>query len=548
MQFSVRSRSLLLASVAAVAVLAFAGNAAASERSLAAGAPNDALSRALVSGQITGAQYALQRALVLLAPRFANPRYSSGATYTDPHGATMALRDLATSVGSLSRSDRRLAMRLLARPTDGASEGAAGYVGVPRSKRRRVCTTRFCVHWVTRGPERPSLVDSNRNGRPDYVDKTVKTMNKVWQTEIGAYGYKRPRSDSRSGSHHGGNPNGRIDIFIADIGNRGLYGYCQTDDPRINRATYRRASAYCVFDNDFKRSQFPTGANRLAALRVTAAHEFFHAIQFGYDLFEDRAFMEGSATWMEDEVFDKVDDNLQYLLRSSPVTASNTQNDGPWWPIDFATPSVQYGTWIWYRFLSEYFNTPGVIRGAWRRAVGKAGYSTSAVSAEIAARGQTFASLFHLFGIWNTTPSAFYSEGSLYPAAGAMRHALAPGVPFPGDYAMYHMSNDYVEFVPQGPTTGLTITVNFPSPPYLPAATALVYSTAGLAEAPIVLDANGDGTSGLLSFDPASVSKVVLVLTNAGTRFSCWKGRALSCAGDPLDDLSSGFAFTATAS
>ena len=71
---SARSRFLLLASLAIV-VLAFAGSAAAaSERSPAAAAPNDALSRALASGQITSAQYSLQRALAILAPRLANPR------------------------------------------------------------------------------------------------------------------------------------------------------------------------------------------------------------------------------------------------------------------------------------------------------------------------------------------------------------------------------------------------------------------------------------------------------------------------------------------
>ena len=82
MLLSARSRSMLLA-LLAIAVLAFAGSAAAAnERSLAAKAPNDALSRALASGQITGAQYSLQRALAILAqPRrqLARPRRDDGA-------------------------------------------------------------------------------------------------------------------------------------------------------------------------------------------------------------------------------------------------------------------------------------------------------------------------------------------------------------------------------------------------------------------------------------------------------------------------------------
>ena len=136
MRFSARSRFLLLASLA-ITVLAFAGSAAAAnERSLAAPAPNDALSRALASGQITDAQYSLQRALAILAPRLADARYASAAAHASPREATMALRDLAARIGSLSSSERRLAMRLLARPTDGARRAPRATCG----SRRRIAS------------------------------------------------------------------------------------------------------------------------------------------------------------------------------------------------------------------------------------------------------------------------------------------------------------------------------------------------------------------------------------------------------------------------
>ena len=535
---SARSRSLLLASLA-IAVLAFAGSAAAaSERSPAAAAPNDALSRALASGQITGAQYSLQRALAILAPRLANPRYASAAAHADPREATMALRDLAARVGSLSRSDRRLAMRLLARPTDGASEGPAGYVRVAKKNRKHFCTTRFCVHWVTRGSERPTLADRNRNGRPDYIDKTVRTMNTVWGKEIGSFGYKRPRSDSRSGPHHGGNPNGRIDIFIANIGNRGLYGYCTTDDPRINRNTHRQNSAYCVFDNDFRRSEFTTGAFGLAALKVTAAHEFFHAIQFAYDTFEDRAFMEGTATWMEDEVFTGVNDNVQYLQSGSPMDPVNNASQGPWIPLDAGHPSVQYGTWIWYRFLSENHGR-GIIKQIWARAVGKANYGFKAIADILVVRGTSLQAMLALFGAWNTSPASFYTEGVRYPTAGA----IAGNNNGANTFGMFHFSNDYVVFTPGPGNTLLNVTIDFP--PGVGAATVVLFSPAGVTVTPIPLDANGHGGPVQVGFDP-TVSKVVVVITNAGGRFVCNQDQIFSCSGLPLDDLN-GFVVTAAA-
>ena len=557
MLLSARSRLLLLVSVASVAVLAFAGSAAAAnERSLAAGAPNDTLSRALASGQITGAQYSLQRALAILAPRLADARYESAVGHADPREATMALRNLAARVGSLSSSDRRLAMRLLARPTDGAFEGPAGYVRVPKANRKRVCTTRFCIHWVTSGPERPSLVDRNRNGRPDYIDKTVRTMNTVWKKEIGSFGYKKPRSDFRSGSHHGGNPNGRIDLFIANIGDSGLYGYCTTDDPLTNRNTHRQTSAYCVFDNDFRRAEFPTGANGLAALKVTAAHEFFHAIQFAYDLFEDSAFMEGSATWMEDEVFTGVNDNVQYLL-SGPMDPVNNATRGPWVSLDNGSPtsSIPYGTWIWYRFLSENHGR-GIIKQFWVRSVGKANYGFKSIADILVARGSSLPAMLTQFGVWNAAPASVYTEGALYRTAGAVpggsggSSQLDPGQFRRRRFDSRHLSNNYLLFTPSPlAPVGSLLNIGIDFPPSAGIATVIVYDLArnGTAQS-IPLDVNGDAPPIPVPFDPTTVSKVVVVITNAGNRFVCNRDEIYSCSGIPLDDyLNRKFIITAQA-
>ena len=52
---------------------------------------------------------------------------------------------------------------------------------------------------------------------------------------------------------------------------------------------------------------------------MTAAHEYFHATQFAYDIAEDGWFLEATATWAEDELYDDVNDNVQYLT-DSPIT------------------------------------------------------------------------------------------------------------------------------------------------------------------------------------------------------------------------------------
>ena len=79
-------------------------------------------------------------------------------------------------------------------------------------------------------------------------------MKFVWEKEVVEFGYGPPRGDGNSGSHRGGNPNPKIDIFIQDVGRQGLYGYCTSDDPRIR--AQNNISAYCVFDDDFSKKQF----------------------------------------------------------------------------------------------------------------------------------------------------------------------------------------------------------------------------------------------------------------------------------------------------
>src|SRR5690606_1678405 len=140
------------------------------------------------------------------------------------------------------------------------------------------------------------------------------------------------------------------------------YGYCTTDG-KTDRA------AYCVIDDDF--AEFAGAPEK--SLRVTAAHEFFHAVQFAYRVFYDYWLMEGTAAWVEDEIYDHINDNLQYLNRSAlrfPDVPLDTVR-----PVDSTHPqdfNWVYGSWIWWRFLTEYFGPdgrrdPSVVRQIWER-------------------------------------------------------------------------------------------------------------------------------------------------------------------------------------
>ena len=100
---------------------------------------------------------------------------------------------------------------------------------------------------------------------PDAIDEYQRVLEEVWQRIVVELGYRQPRSDLAAPNH---GPDGRTDIYLAELGQFGMYGYCTVDD-------IRHRAAYCVVDNDFADFLAPAGQS----LRVTAAHEFFHAIR-----------------------------------------------------------------------------------------------------------------------------------------------------------------------------------------------------------------------------------------------------------------------------
>ena len=237
----------------------------------------------------------------------------------------------------------------------------------------------------------------------------------MWDTETAGLGYRDPLDDSATTLNDGGGP--QLDIYIADIGSIGLFGYCTSDDPHAYEFSAPWAvSAYCVLDDDYRQGQYGIGQTPLEYLQVTAAHEFFHAVQFAYDWFEDYALMEGSAMWMEGQVYPAVIDRINYLGRSALAR--------PGVPLDTGAGGFEYGAWLFWRFLTEkvFSGDPTIIREIWERADGGPSpaygdlYSFQAVRRALASHGLAFRSTFAQFG-W-TNDLRDYEEADFgYPVA-----------------------------------------------------------------------------------------------------------------------------------
>ena len=365
----------------------------------------------------------------------------------------------------------------------------------------------------------------------------------MWDAETAGLGYREPLDDSATTLNDGSGP--ELDIYIADIGSIGLFGYCTSDDPHAYEFSAPWAvSAYCVLDDDYRQAQYGIGQTSLEYLQVTAAHEFFHAVQFAYDWFEDYALMEGSAMWMEGQVYPLVIDRINYLGRSALAR--------PGVPLDTGAGGFEYGAWLFWRFLTEkvFSGDPKIIREIWERADGGPSpafgdlYSFQAVRRALAAHGLEFRSTFAQFG-W-TNDLRDYEEADLgYPVApvastfnfGPFLHSTGWEAP-----RLAHLSTRFYRFRPQaiGSVAKLHLGVDLPGPATNPAATAIVYARGGPKEIhPIGLDGRGDGHV-TVKFGSSEVWKVDLVLSNGSLRFDCapkdFPSTVYSCGGFPKDD------------
>jgi hypothetical protein len=533
------SQAFTLAACLALGLAAHAGAAPTkAPPSLTPVAP-DALTRALVRGDLSQAGYALERARSLVALRAVRREFGD-VKRPDPHAGTPIFRDLLARLRSLSPSERSEAKAILSRPTDSFDQLEHHYAAGANVATSCEVARPLCFHWDENPLDRdaPAGADNNPATIPAWVSTTISQVDNVWNTEIGSYGYRQPLSDSDSSNDEA---SGDLDIYLADLGGDSapLFGYCTSDDP--DAFDEWAISAYCVLDDDFSPSQFGTGQTPQQFLQVTAAHEFFHAIQFAYDFFEDLALMEGTSMWMEGEVYPAVHDRINYLSRSA---LSN-----PGIPVDSGSDGFEYGAWLYWRFLTEKVfggdRTP--IREIWELADGAAGgpdeYSFQAAKHVLENRGEDFRQTFARFGWTNRLRD--YSEGNLYPVAPSAAVYTFGLTRTTGwkTQKLRHLSTYYIRLRP-GPnapqTASLHLRFDLPSLGFGAAATVIRYRKDGQTTVTSVnLDSSGAG--GLNSLFGRSNTKMVdVVLSSGSVRFNCppkdFPLTIYSCGGNSKDE------------
>ena len=195
----------------------------------------------------------------------------------------------------------------------------------------------FRVHYDTEGSDAVNLTDDDANGIPDYIDLTATVLDSIWVLEVEQLGYNPPPSDNGLG---GGD---EYDVYVVELGVGRIRNFYGLTYPGTSGAT---TYSYLEIDNNFTDSSY-VQTRGLDALRVTIAHEFHHAIQFGYYAHgAGNWWQESTSTWMEEVAYPHIDDYLQYLtfFLGEPQRALNSGRLGT---------NHTYGSAIFSHFLDQ---------------------------------------------------------------------------------------------------------------------------------------------------------------------------------------------------
>jgi uncharacterized protein DUF6055 len=429
-------------------------------------------------------------------------------------GASLAsLALVASAPVSASAGDQWVFRAPAARPTDSPDPSRNAYT-VPEAPRSPSCTRNFCVHWVVEGIDAPKPIDTDGDGVPDFVERVQGVAEHVHSVENGKLGWRQPKSDGRKGGGLG-----KTDVYLSQLGGA-LFGYAAPDLGQATRAHRlpRSLHGYLVLDNDYNPHEFP-GTKQIDDLEVTLAHEYNHILQFGYDAYQDAWFAEATAVWMEDQVYDGIDDYLRYVRRwvrryDTPLTANSIK---------------EYGSAVWNQWLSHRYGR-AIIRGAWARAVHTkpGGFSVSAYDSAIrAARGSDFSRDFARFS--RDLPE--WHAGTIFPEARRYRDVSRQGnLPVSGRPLHRLLNHTTFQLLRVHAGSGRAVVVSAAAPHGIAAALALVGRIGSERHGEVVsrlrFKRGGGGMSARLS-RPGRFDRITAVLVNADASANGFSARLL---------------------
>jgi hypothetical protein len=250
----------------------------------------------------------------------------------------------------------------------------------------------FRINYSLSGNNKVFLENNNKtDGVPSYIIDIGEAFDYVKEKTCDKAGFRKPIFE-----------NGKkyFDVYVYDLA--GIYGMTFSSEfYKIKGLSTSVASSYICIDNNYSTLK-GFDKKKLDCMRVTVAHEFFHSVQYAYNVNSDIWWKEASATWNEDEVYNSIDDYMRYLSSyfKSPHESLDTSS---------------YGGVLFAKFLSENIS-PSIIKRIWEieSIINKTSVEAIDMAIKEMLKDDDIGTIFNKFTAYNFNPKQYYKEGDLW--------------------------------------------------------------------------------------------------------------------------------------
>jgi hypothetical protein len=228
----------------------------------------------------------------------------------------------------------------------------------------------FRFHYTTTGSNAVSTADTNSNSIPDYIEQMSAELNYVVAVELTFNSFTEPPSDDWYSANNDNGGSGAYDVYVGGVSGGNVYGYVQPEYYANNNTGNNEHSSGVNEVNAFtsymvmRHNYNGFGNTELENIQVTAAHEYFHAVQMGYDGWEENWVTEATAVQFEEIVYDEVNDCYQYMSSwfNSPQQSLNLDSSNRW-----------YGSFIFFEYVNSHLSDEA-IREFWEQSIAHDSY------------------------------------------------------------------------------------------------------------------------------------------------------------------------------
>jgi hypothetical protein len=358
-------------------------------------------------------------------------------------------------------------------------------------------------------PEGHFIIYYYKNGKESvdlsYVEDAGKYLEESWERIVDDFSYRAPSLGD----------DGHLDVFIEDLGSS--YGSAYPGDSdteayiKINRDY-----------SDFSENDDPEG-KAVGALKVTTAHELFHHIQYAYLSVEvknrEKWWIESCATFMEDEVYDYVNDYDGYIGEFMSETDTSIDE------LDTSTLSI-YGAVLINKLLKERFNSNNqeIIREILEE-IDDDNTTIQAMAKVLGERGQDLAVLFSEFALWNLFTgtrfqNGYYEEGEQYDGISGFQntHTIGTSITSTDEQKIEidNLAASYYQIIPD-PEMTETRTLSFQvarSNTNVLGRVVVWKKSGGVEVKELTFDTDNKAKVSVENFSFANIQEVVLILSN----------------------------------